>query len=469
MPNKNNKNKNKNGNGKPRGKQNRLIKKFLLIAAPVPLVYLIGAFIVTQSLIAQVNKPYSMQNLPPSFSDSEKTTQGPGSVTHGSGTDALDDFYGGDDGSLLRPPARTNILIYGIDENNLTDVMMVASFIRDTAELKILSIPRDLYTKQTDEQRERWRQVTGRNPPPREFKINNLRSYGQDYGVLLLQEHLSSLLGGITIDYYIELRPKGFISLVDLLGGVDLEVPGDGLFYKDPVQNLEIAIPPGMQHFDGAKAEGLVRFRQYRDGDADRVSVQQQFMMQLFRQALNRDFIMSNPLGIAEFALTNIQTDMSIAEIARYVPYADRLTSNSIKTYTLPGKGDYVGATSYYLPNKNQIPEMVNEIFFGIESNENARIPDEDAPSRGANIAIYNGSDISGLATSLEHTLTEDGYTVAHVSHYNGTREQRTRILVNDDKYGADLQKYFTNSIVRKDTGNTTAYDIVIIIGRSER
>ena len=62
------------------------------------------------------------------------------------------------------------------------------------------------------------------------------------------------------VDYYIHVDLKGFIALVDELGGVDIEIPLD-MNYDDPVQGLHIHFSAVYQHLDGQETMEAVRYR----------------------------------------------------------------------------------------------------------------------------------------------------------------------------------------------------------------
>ena len=66
---------------------------------------------------------------------------------------------------------------------------------------------------------------------------------------------------GIPVDYTVQVDLKGFVALVDAIGGVDFDVPID-MDYEDPYQDLYIHIPAGMQHLSGEEAIKVVRFRE---------------------------------------------------------------------------------------------------------------------------------------------------------------------------------------------------------------
>ena len=63
----------------------------------------------------------------------------------------------------------------------------------------------------------------------------------------------------IPVNYYARINLEGFRNIIDILGGVEFNVPFD-MLYDDPAQNLHISLEKGLQILDGVKAEQLVRF-----------------------------------------------------------------------------------------------------------------------------------------------------------------------------------------------------------------
>ena len=75
---------------------------------------------------------------------------------------------------------------------------------------------------------------------------------------------VSNMLG-IPIDYYIKVNIKGFITLVDYLGGIDFYIPCN-MDYDDPYQDLHIHYTEGQRKLSGQQAMEVARFRKNNDG-----------------------------------------------------------------------------------------------------------------------------------------------------------------------------------------------------------
>ena len=93
-------------------------------------------------------------------------------------------------------------------------------------------------------------------------------------------------LTGLDIKYYVTVDNSALIKLVDIIGGVEFDVPID-MNYDDKSQNLHIHLKKGTQIIDGKEAEMLLRFRhnnngtsyplEYGDNDFGRMKTRKKF------------------------------------------------------------------------------------------------------------------------------------------------------------------------------------------------
>lgn len=359
-------------------------------------------------------------------------------------------------------PRKTNFLIAGVDQTELlTDVILVGNFDSETKEITLISIPRDTYVVMSDDLRAEAK-ADGIYMPS-QFKINAINSYsGAEKGILYLEKYVEEMMG-IEIDFYAELDTDAFVEIVDIIGGVEMEIRPKGLHYYDPTQNLRIDVPGGMQLLDGTMAEGVVRFRaDYVQGDIDRIAIQQQFMKAFFSQVISTEAIRENALSYIEACFKYLRTDFPVGDIPRYLPYLSYLSPDSINFVTLPGEAKTIGGASYYVPDSDDLTQLVNWVFFG------DGIPKESEALKGKTIQIQNGSNVAGLASSRRETLENDGIKVESVSNYTGDPLPTTTIYKKDGIDTSDLDGYFKNPITEVNDAFTGNYDIVIILGENE-
>lgn len=267
---------------------------------------------------------------------------------------------------LTTAPPRTNFLIVGLDNDETrTDTIMVGSFDSIENKVNLLSIPRDTYVRLQGDMLKKCRNQNSNFPSV--LKINSITAYGgEKEGIKLLSAEIEELLG-IKIDYYVKVNIDAFKNVVDTVGGIDFNVQ-QRLYYSDPTQNLYIDLRPGMQHLNGDKAEQLVRFRKgYAQQDLQRMQVQQDFFKAFVQQVLNKDTIKENFTGLAKEFIKNVDTDFGLTDIPKYVKAIGEFDTGNITTGSLPGYSDSIDGISYFMCDKQETYDIVQEFFFGAE------------------------------------------------------------------------------------------------------
>lgn len=182
------------------------------------------------------------------------------------------------------------------DSNGRSDSMMVATIDPVTKKAYIMSILRDTYVD-----------IPGHGSS----RLNAAYSYG---GVELAKETVSNLLG-IPIDYYVTIDFEGFKTLVDTIGGVEIDVEKD-MNYTDggDQHRYDIHLTKGLQHLDGTHALQYVRFRHDATSDFTRTERQRKFLTALAAELQSSTSIVKLPSilsSIAPYLHTNLSlTDM---------------------------------------------------------------------------------------------------------------------------------------------------------------
>jgi len=253
-----------------------------------------------------------------------------------------------------------NILLLGTDEGGMrSDTIMLASFNGRTGKVNILSIPRDT----------RVRMGRGHQ------KINAALGIGANEvarGNLQEPEELCvekvRLLTGLPIHYFMTINFDGFKEIIDALGGVDFNVPFH-MKYDDPVQNLHIDIPAGMQHLDGEAAHDFVRFRQgnpgykgYATGDIGRIQAQQAFIKALVEQKLKPKYLLKAG-ELFDVVRDNVRTNYTAKDLLKHLGSISKISSENVNMIQLPGYPQTIDGVSYYLCSDTKMRELANTIF----------------------------------------------------------------------------------------------------------
>lgn len=405
---------------------------------------------------------------------------------NGGGMQGLLSTLVGNDEKTLEQLEPIQILLLGVSTDidvKMTDTIIVATYNPKTQTASLLSIPRDTYVGKDY------------SKGSASEKINAL--YHQK-GIETLKDKVNEITG-LDIKYYMVIDNEALIKLVDVLGGVDFEVP-IRMLYHDLTQDLTIDLQQGMQKLDGAKAEQLLRFRKNDDGtgypasygsdDIGRMKTQRNFMIATAKQTLQAKNIFKIR-EIIDVLYEYVETNLSISSIKAYIPYAVEFNLENLQSVVLPGVS--VGPTqqgSLYAPywfitiNKKEAKELINELYNDMSDEEDKANDNQSKDNTSANnnstkinitkeeaskvkIEILNGSGSKDKLTELQKKLQSKGYEVTS----NTTTNTDKTTIVNktnvDSKY-VDHIKEILGGIgsVASNSVSSNNVDITIIIGK---
>ena len=240
-----------------------------------------------------------------------------------------------------RKPGVSTILLAGTDKDGTrTDTIMLLSIDSKQHTASLVSVPRDTL-------------VNGSYTLP---KINGCYGWvgGGTDGMEELMDRVSECIG-FRPDGYLLVDLDSFVDLVDIMGGVDFNVPVD-MYYNDPSQDLYINLAAGEQHLDGQQAMGLVRFRAtYAMADLERVNVQRDFVKAAADQWIGVKTIFKIPQLLAWYG-DNVVTDLKVSNLTWIATKLMSCKSENMQTETLPG----TAGPTYYVLDPAAVAEVVN-------------------------------------------------------------------------------------------------------------
>lgn len=250
-------------------------------------------------------------------------------------------------------------LISGIDNvSKLSDVLLLVNLNIENSSIAVVQIPRDTYLKYT-------------NQSYRKINAAAKTLGGSDKLAELLEDVFK-----IEIDYTLEISLDALSQFVDLIGGVEVNIPCD-MDYEDGSQNLNIHLKSGVNVLNGDAAAQFVRFRSgYVQGDVARINAQKIFMASLADKCIHNVSKYKIPALIGAL-IGNVNTNLSFnacIELAQAVMDVD---ISNITMLTLAGadsrtRGDH-GAW-YYIVNRATAIDTMN-IYF---KSPNSKITEEE-------------------------------------------------------------------------------------------
>lgn len=257
-----------------------------------------------------------------------------------------------DAATALRKGKTINILFMGIDardakSNSRSDTMILASIDPKNKKVALISVPRDTRIV---------------NDKKRSQKINEINLFKGPEDAC---KAVGNLLN-VRVPYYVVTNFNGFVKIIDMLEGIDLEVEMD-MVHPDPINpRLAINIKKGQQHLNGQQALNYVRFRGGATADIGRTQRQQKFIKAVIAKLTSGKNLVKLPQIIAEVS-KNVNTNIGAKDMVYLTSIAGQLNSESINAQTLPGFSftDPQSGASYWEADKKIAPIIVEGLLKG--------------------------------------------------------------------------------------------------------
>ena len=235
----------------------------------------------------------------------------------------------------------------GYQQTN-TDALMVVSINGNQSQVVMLSLPRDTV-----------------DVPLGDGQIyhGKINAISRVYDLPTLQAAMSALLD-IPIDAYLKIDMDDLVTLVDAVGGIDVDVQ---TYVYDA--HIGLNLPPGPTHLDGALALAYSRSR--ADSDYGRAARQQQVVLALVRAFVNPETSWSPADLLA--SLTALQTNLDWSALSTFLAIARRASDAAVTATVLkpPRFSYFVGiepGTSrgwVMIPNVGEMRAYAEELLGG--------------------------------------------------------------------------------------------------------
>lgn len=292
-------------------KRTKVIVGFVMILLIIALL----AFLVANHYLNKINR----ENLDSVISAEDETFDSDGE----GGIDPDDVSWGKVD--MIHDKNLVNILLIGQDARpgegrQRSDSMIVCSVNTKTKEISLVSFLRDLYVQL-----------------PGNYSDNRLNAPYVFGGFDLLKETLE-LNFGIPIDGCVEVNFEGFQEIIDILGGVDIELSKAESYQVNKYTYSTGGTTEGMNHLDGGQALAYASIRSI-DSDFCRTERQRNVIMAVFDGMKGASLKEIN--AIANKILPKMTTDMTNSEIMGYIAKCYGALDSEMKTYHVPADDAY--------------------------------------------------------------------------------------------------------------------------------
>ncbi|AIQ53996.1 LCP family protein [Paenibacillus sp. FSL R7-0331] len=226
-----------------------------------------------------------------------------------------------------------------------TDVIMPVVYEPATKRLSILSIPRDMKLTSSE---------LGTHKANYYYAYYYAHNKGED--LQKTREFYGSLLQ-MDIDHMILVNFAAFSSIVDELGGLDIDVPMD-MRYVDNADGTNINLKKGMQHLNGKEVLDFVRYRKSNRGTAESSDFsrneRQQEVLNLILDKLDSVNGLTKLGEIIDILGDNIRTDIGKDQLISWILNYKTMKPAATELITLESewKSPYVYANQEDLVEK---------------------------------------------------------------------------------------------------------------------
>lgn len=267
-----------------------------------------------------------------------------------------------EDTGIMEDEDIVNILLIGQDrregeDRQRSDTMILATMNKRDKCISLTSFMRDLYVQ---------------IPGYQDNRINAAYTFG---GMELLDETIETNFG-IHIDGNVEVDFEVFQTLVDKVGGIDLELTqaeadyicgrDQSVLYPQPY-NSEWDLQEGVNHLNGEQALIHARNRSIGNSDYRRTERQRDVVMAAFDKLKDAGILTLG--GLIKDVLPMVTTDISLDQMLGYAIDVLGIGADDLQSYRIPIDGAYNSATirgmQVLVPDLEKNREYLRETLYG--------------------------------------------------------------------------------------------------------
>ena len=233
-----------------------------------------------------------------------------------------------------------NILLVGVDarpgeKKSRSDTMLILTIDGNSNEIRMTSLMRDMYVA-----------IPGHG----NNRINAAWVFGEaDLLLATIEENF-----GLKIDEYVSVDLRVLIEVIDLLGGLTLNVETkkqmnaiNGVIdafnyqFREPV-NDGLLKNTGEQLMNGKQVQAYARYRKI-DSDIQRTARQREVLTKLFDKLQTKSIF--ELTKIASTVLERIETNLTLSDIVALIPVVYGMKDAGFEQMTLPADVSYQSKT----------------------------------------------------------------------------------------------------------------------------
>lgn len=267
--------------------------------------------------------------------------------------------------------------LLGADETSATEALMLICHDKKKNTLNILEVPQDTYLGDSDLWSVKKAGLVWANPAPldwcdfegkRIFKAEiedhkkaghtvSQRTGSASYNLMSVFNEQFAM----PVDQYFMIPQAGFVKLVNLVGGLDVEL-------ESSLKVGDVTYAKGVATLDGEAALQYVLKREKGvQGDVQRIVRQRKVFLALFRRlcAQNEEQLLNDSLGPVMRGSTPIRVNgnLATADMIKLVLGLAKIKPENMTAQIIPGKATAYSSDSYYSIDRGALITQLNTYF----------------------------------------------------------------------------------------------------------
>ncbi len=291
-------------------------------------------------------------------------------------------------------------------------------------------------------------------------KLNKAYTLG---GAALTIDTVEELLD-VPVNHYMEVNISGFKRIVDVLGGVwvdvDVEIDDPKAAAANPGREGQ-HIEPGYQKLSAAQALVYVRSRDFPDGDYARMRHQQEFFKAVARQSMTLGNFFRIPRIVRETSRFT-RTNLTVGQLVGIARRLRGVGDDGLYTATLAGEW----RSPFVYPDEALKADLLARMMGGRAFEESATagvvVPAD------VSVAVRNGSGMQGAATKAAGILQGRAFDVREIGNAKRSDYEKTLVVYQrtPEEAQAVVNEIGQGEIVESAGRYDFDTDVLVVVGR---
>ncbi|MDO4443431.1 MAG: LCP family protein [Slackia sp.] len=272
-------------------------------------------------------------------------------------------------------------------------------------------------------------------------------------------------LSGVQISHYVAVDAQGFSSLVDALGGIEVDLPEA---VSDPDAGT-IALPAGAQTLSGEQAVFLCRANDFVSSAEQRRGLNDALVVQaLFKKFIGMDSFdfYTRMDALADF----VKTDMDAKAAYALLSSLKDIAAESILTGVMPTYLSKAGGAAFQVPISDEWEDMLVRFTAGEPFQQDKQDIIGSVDPASFTITVNNGGSVEGAAADASSVLEGAGFKVSSVGNANQAVYDDTLVIYQKDDDESRAEALVAALGVGRAVLDSVNYafdtDILVVVGK---